>query len=236
MRRIIYPLLIILLAACSGSPPRIHNLDWMPVYTKDLGRGGVYEELNLFVRLEDEDGFEDIIEISIHNDDRGWAWTLTEENWVSWSKDGESWLGANGLSRNRGIPEGEYRLKVTDRSGQNSESLFFYASPGLDTKNLRFPNAVVEEDHILIDGGGRKPLLLWFYDDRGEFVAERYLEPGLYNKEELLKKDEKESAAWFMIYHRDEKGGYGLKSGPFMIQSDSSLPASVSASATSEDS
>ena len=252
MKALPLSLLVILLAACSGSPPRIQSTDWMPVYTKDLSRGGVYEELDFFVRLEDEDGLEDISELSIHRDDRGWAWKLNEENWISRSKDGENWIGANGLCRDGGIPEGEYRLKVTDRSGQSSETLFEYSSPGVDAEKIRFPFAVSDKDRIRIDGAGRAPLLLWFYNDRGDFVGERYLAPGFFSRDELQSAKKEEAAHWFMIYFRDEEGGYGLKTGPFLLNeipvdeteakpeaSSETVPnpqASVSASATSEDS
>lgn len=220
MKRLSLPLLVLFMASCSGTPPRIHTTDWMPVYTKDLSRGGVYEELDLYIRLEDEDGLEDISEISIHKDDRGWAWKLTEENWTSLSRDGESWMGASGLSRDGGIPDGEYRLKVTDRSGQRSETLFQYTSPALEPRSLRFPLAMDRGERILIDGFGREPLLLWFYNEKGDFVGERYLAQGLYSRDELLQGEageNREKADWFMIYFRDEEGGYGLKSGPFLL-------------------
>ncbi len=233
MKALLLPLLVLILAACSGTPPRIHNSDWMPVYTKDLSRGGIYEELDFFVQLEDEDGLEDISEISIHRDDRGWAWKLNQENWVSLSKDGENWVGASGLCRDGGIPDGEYRLKVTDRSGQSVESLFEYTSPALDTGRIRFPHAAAEkDDRIRIDGGGREPLLLWFYSEKGDFLYERYLSPGLYLSKDLEKNKQKEKPHWFMIYYRDEEGGYGLKSGPFLINPQ----VSASVSATSGDS
>jgi hypothetical protein len=231
VKRLLFPLLILLLASCSGTPPRIHTTDWMPVYTKDLSRGGVYEELDFFIRLEDEDGQEDISEISIHKDDRGWAWKLNEENWTSLSKDGELWMGASGLSRDGGIPEGEYRLRVTDRSGQHSETLFEYTSPSVEARSLRFPLAIEAGEDIRIDGFGREPLLLWFYNGKGDFVGERYLAPGLYSRDELLpgKKGQKEALAdWFMIYFRDEEGGYGLKSGPFLLNEIPGEPAESS--------
>ncbi|MBF9016839.1 MULTISPECIES: hypothetical protein [unclassified Oceanispirochaeta] len=209
--------LLILLFSCSGSPPTIINTDWMVVYTKDFSRGGVYAELNFFAQLEDSDGIEDISEISIHRDDLGWSWNLNPDNWVSYSVEGESWLGSNGLTRGGSIPGGDYRLLIVDRSGQRNETVFKVSDPALEAASLTFPSLKVIDDSLLISTGGREPVVLWFYNDKGVLITEKYSAPGRFRIDEIISSEEKQIARWVMIYFQDEIGGYGLKSGPFLL-------------------
>ena len=80
------------------SPPGIINTDWMVVYTEDKVLGKVYQELNFFVQLRDDDGEADISELYLIRDDLSWSWKIDSSNWVTYSQDGEFWLGANGLT------------------------------------------------------------------------------------------------------------------------------------------
>ena len=110
-------LLLPLLFACSGSPPGIVNTDWMVVYTHNPSPGTVSQELNFFVQLQDDDGFNDIAELYLIRDDLNWSWKIDSSNWVSYEEDDEYWIGANGLTigRRGDIPEGSFRLLVIDQ-------------------------------------------------------------------------------------------------------------------------
>lgn len=214
---LVYSGLLILLFSCSGSPPVIINTEWMLVYTQDFNRGGVYSELNFFAQLEDSDGIEDISEISIHKDELGWAWNLNPENWASYSQDGEDWLGSNGLTRGGTIPVGDYRLLIVDRSGQRNETVFRIEIPELEFSDIEFPSLKVLDDRLWISTGEREPVVLWFYNDKGILIAEKYTASGLFQFSEILSPEEMQIASWVMIYYQDEAGGYGLKSGPFLL-------------------
>lgn len=216
--------LLILLFSCSGSPPSIINTEWILVYTKDLNRGGVYTELNFFAQLEDSDGIEDISEISIHRDDLGWAWNLNSDNWVSYSQEGEDWIGSNGLTRGGTIPAGDYRLLIVDRSGQRNETVFKLDDPAVESDSLDFPSLKVIDDRLLISTGGREPVVLWFYNDKAVLITEKYSAPGLFRLDEILSPEEIQIALWVMIYYQDEIGGYGLKSGPFLLNPEEIIP------------
>jgi len=218
--------LLILLLSCSGSPPRILNTDWMVVYTRDHARGGVYSELNFFAQLEDNDGIEDISEISIHRDDLGWSWYLHPENWVSYSSEGENWIGSNGLTRGGAVPSGEYRLLIVDRSGQRRESEFKVSDPGITAASIVFPELKKLNDSLWISTGGREPVVLWFYNDKGVLITEKYSGPGLFKLNQILSPEEIQIARWVMIYYQDETGGYGLKSGPFLLTDQEAAPGS----------
>lgn len=212
--------LLALFLSCSGSPPAIINTDWMLVYTNDLSRGGVYTELNLFVQLDDPDGIEDISEIAIHKDDLGWSWNLNPDNWVSYSAEGENWLGANGLTRGGSLPEGEYRLLILDRSGQRTEKIIKINVPLKDSQTLEFPSLELVEGKIRISTAAREAVVLWFYNDNGVLISENYTEAGLLSFNDLISPEEKQLARWVMIYVQDEIAGYGLKSGPFLLISE----------------
>jgi len=208
---------LLFFSACSGSPPEIINKDWMVVYTYDQTRGGIYAELDFFLLLKDEDGLNDISEVNLYRDDQGWSWHLTPENWTSFSRDGEDWIGSNGLTRGGDIPGGDYRGEIRDRSGQKSETIFHVEQPRSLPRSYEFPRTQVTSDSIRIDAGSSQPVVIWFYNDKGDLVSEVYKRNGFYRKDELLKPEELQIVKWFMIYHQDEEGGYGLKSGPFLM-------------------
>ena len=209
--------LLVLLVSCSGSAPAVINTDYVFVYTRDDNRGGVYEELNFFAQVEDADGLEDISEISIHRDDLGWAWTLGPEEWVSFSKDGEDWIGAAGLTAGAELPGGDYRLTVADRSGKKEESEFRLSNPGVPLDQLRFPDLSCSDRRISVRTGGADAAALWFYSSRGDFITEKYTRQGMFMISDFLSPDEEKIAAWVTAYVQDEEGGYGLKSGPCLL-------------------
>ena len=209
--------LLFLLLACSGSPPEVIGSEWMVVYTYDQSRGGIYTELDFFLLLKDEDGLNDISELNIYKDDQGWSWHLTPEKWISFSREGEDWIGSNGLTRGGDLPGGEYRAVLRDRSGQKSEMTFRIEGSEEGPRIHEFPRAQVSSDYIRLDTGAASPAVLWFYNDKGDLVSEVYREGGLYLKQELLQPDELQIVQWFMVYHQNEEGGYGLKSGPYLM-------------------
>ncbi len=211
-----FPLSLVL-GACSGSPPLIQNLEWMPVFTRDSHEGRIIQELNFYAQLEDEDGLEDIDSLTIYKDDQGWFWTLTPETWVFRTTGGETWLGSGGLTRGGALPGGKYRFVVRDRSGQKSEKIFRLDSPVLEGEALIFPKALVVEDHLDLDSAEKEPVVLWFYNKEGSMIKEVYTRGGRFPLSDFLDSGQKKQAWWFMIYWQDEQGGYGMKSGPFYI-------------------
>ncbi|MDC7235986.1 MAG: hypothetical protein PQJ58_22370 [Spirochaetales bacterium] len=221
MNRVLFPLLLTLLLilslSCSGSPPEIINTEWMVVYTRDLSRGAVYSELNVFAQMQDDDGIEDISEVSIHRDDLGWSWNLTASDWSSFSREGEDWIGSNGLTLGAALPGGDYRFLAVDRSGQRHETLFKVRDPGMDMDSLVFPELQIRNGILYLSGRGYEPLVLWFYNDKGILITEKYTGSGVIPLNEIISPEEKQIARWLMIYYQDETGGYGLKTGPYFL-------------------
>ena len=212
-------LLILLLFSCSGSPPGITNTDWMVVYNQDLVLGTVYQELNFFVQVEDDDGDNDITEIYLIRDDLHWSWKIDASNWVLHQQDGELWIGANGLTLGRGgaLPEGEYRLLVIDRSGQRDEQSVTIRQPDRQTEDLFFPR-ITQRGRTLEILSETVPLVLWFYDSQARLVTEQYTWAGTFPVSDFLNEDQQQQVTWFYAYYQDERGGYGLKSGPYLFE------------------
>ncbi len=195
------------------------NTDWMVVYTRDTVLGKDYQELDFFVQLRDDDGETDIAEIYLMREDLSWSWRIDETNWVSNSRDGEFWLGANGLTlgNEEPLPSGEYKLLVIDRSGQRDELTVSIRQPNADMEKLDFPRISRNKEFLKIDSEV-SPLVLWFYDSQAEVVSEKYIEPGSYLLADLLSNEEKQRVTWFYAYYQDERNGYGLKTGPFLFE------------------
>jgi len=209
---------VLLFAACSGTPPEIEGSEWMVVYSYDQSRGGIYKELDYFLLLRDEDGLDDISEVNIYRDDQGWSWHLTPAVWTSFSREGEDWIGSGGLTRGGVLPPGDYRAEIVDRSGQKTDQIFRLEETGPEPRIHEFPRAQVTDDFIRIDAGNASPVVIWFYNDKGDFVSEVYRDSGLFKKSELLGEAELQISSWFMLYHQNEEGGYGLKSGPYLMK------------------
>jgi len=220
MRRtvLLFLLPVLLLTACSGSPPGIVNTDWRVVYARDLVRGTVWQELNFFVQVDDEDGEEDLAEIYLIRDDLGWSWKLDPETWQTYSRDGEFWVGSNGLCLSGGdsLPGGDYRLLVIDRSGQRNELTVTVRQPGVDMNTLAFPGIALSGEYIRIESD-REPLVLWFYNDMGDLVAEKYTGRGTFPLTDFLSSEERQQVTWMYVYLQEEQEGYGMKSGPYLL-------------------
>ena len=210
--------LIPLLYSCSGSPPGIVNTDWMVVYTQDRVLDTVYQELNFFVQIQDDDGSNDITEIYLIRDDLNWSWKIDPSNWISYEQDGEYWIGANGLTLGRGedLPGGDYRLLVIDRSGQRDELVVTIRQPNQNSVALEF--ASISQDNSFITIDSQLPsLVLWFYDSQANLINEKYAKPGTYHVSDFLDTKERDQVTWFYAYYQDEENGYGLKSGPYLF-------------------
>jgi len=207
--------------SCTGSPPGIINTDWMLVYTDDLVLGAVYEELNFYVQVQDRDGDNDLTEIYLIRNDLNWSWKIDSSNWVSYDQDGEHWLGANGLSIGTGgnIPRGDYRVLVIDRSGQRDERTITIRQPGIDSGKLNFPE-ITKVGATLRIRSDVAPVLLWFYNSQSELLTEKYTATGTFPLSDFLNEKEQQQVTWFYAYYQNEVEGYGIKSGPYLFDSD----------------
>jgi hypothetical protein len=124
--RRLYPLLFaLLLPACVGKPPEILRLQWQLVLVSDQELGREFITLSLFVRPNDPDGFDDLAELYLINDEQELFWKLPSDSWQK-SAGTEPWIGSNGVRLPDGspLPAGEYRVLLRDVGGDSVEQSF----------------------------------------------------------------------------------------------------------------
>ena len=114
-------LCVVYFGACVGAEPIIVDARHALVYQFDGSGNYQYETLNFFVHVSDDDGFADIAELYLINDDYSIYWQATERTWDTVTRNGVMWIGAEGfrLSDEPIIPRGEYRVQVYDQAGES---------------------------------------------------------------------------------------------------------------------
>lgn len=207
----------LLMLSCSGTAPGILATDWIFLYNRDPESGRVRRELDLAVLVRDDDGREDLSAVTLTSLDRDWSWRSGPADWGFHEEAGELWLGVSGLTPggDAPFPEGEYLLTVEDRSGQKSERRLDLSPPEGEIPG--FPTLRREGEALFLQTSV-SPLVLWFYDERFQFLGEVYSDGGPVIPGNLLDPDTAERAAWVYLYYQEEREGFGLKTGPFPLK------------------
>ena len=196
-----------------GKPPEILRIQWQVVLVSDQELGREYTTLSLFVRPNDPDGFDDLSELYLINDELELYWKLTSDSWQK-SAGGDAWIGSNGVRLPDGSPPpaGEYRVLLRDVGGDSTEQSF--RLPVVSGEELRrlLPKVEIRGQEIRVSG--RAPAqLLFLYDGNGVFVAARRLVGGRQALEELTTAYPTLRAAGgpfrFKVYGTTELGGQG---------------------------
>ncbi len=96
---------------------------WQVTLVDDRELDAHYTALSLFVRPDDPDGFDDLAELYLIDDQEELFWRLDPDTWQK-SGSGDSWIGSNGLVLPDGapLPAGEYRLLLRDLAGNPPNS------------------------------------------------------------------------------------------------------------------
>ncbi len=96
---------------------------WQLNMVEDLEQDLTYQSLSLFVKPNDPDGFEDIEDLYLINDQQELFWRLNGESWAQSGTDEEIWIGSNSLKMPDGaaFPAGEYRILLRDVGGDSAE-------------------------------------------------------------------------------------------------------------------
>jgi len=161
------------LLSCSENAPVINQVFWQI----NLRQGtdlSVREELNVFLQTSDEDGLEDLQSLYVINDERGTYWQVDKEEWNSKNIRKETWIGKSSLINNQSsyIDRDNYRVLIIDSAGSRDEGEISVNTPALDLKDIPFPRVSIETDFLAIESPKRVGLLIWFYDDAGNFLGE----------------------------------------------------------------
>lgn len=114
------------LFGCSGADPVIYQLETrLQAYWKYPFES--QERLLVQIFADDDDGFDEIYEVYIINDEEELYWRATRDEWdLVTVEDGKQWIVLTHIysERHDKIPRGEYRLVLMDFSGFRAERRF----------------------------------------------------------------------------------------------------------------
>lgn len=146
--------LALLVGACSAAPPQLVRVEVRLEHVHDLDRGVWYEQLVFFGLVRDEDGFADIEQLYLLNDEHQLYWRLDGEGWTHERRAGEDWIGMAGLVMAGGeaFPRGVYRAVVLDAAGQQDEQRVLIDAPLRGELSARLP--VIRDGVARIPAGG----------------------------------------------------------------------------------
>ena len=123
-------ILMVMLTGCAGAPPRIVQLFWQLDVVHEVELQQQHEELSLFLLIDDADGIEDLREFRIIQRDAEFSWTISADEMRKVRREGEVWLGVNGIRMNdrAPLPRGDYLVEVIDKAGEKDVSEFFFGN------------------------------------------------------------------------------------------------------------
>ena len=182
----------------------------------DRDSGSVYEEMSLFLRANDEDGFEDLETIYLIHDESELYWSISSAEWEERAKGSETWIGTNGISTAdlASLPRGTYRLQLLDLAGDRDEYELALQGNAPDISAVVFPELYISENRMTINSPYTKHNL-WFYSSTGRFLYSFEA-----SEKELLIDDfpqniQNTSGTQLYVYSFDQKRELGLISGPY---------------------
>ncbi|MFP4431273.1 MAG: hypothetical protein ACLFPV_08495 [Spirochaetaceae bacterium] len=183
------------LSACTPRPPEILRVEGEVRLVTDRAAGQEYEQLSLFVQAEDPDGFDDLDEVVLLNDESGLFWRIDRSSWVV-VRDG-AWMGSAGLTMPflGSFPRGEYRVVIYDAGGNSEEEFLSIDAPS---------EAVGEPDIIFGDAEvelvSPESVVLQAVDPQGRTVAQKRIHRGRHPWESVLDGGEVPLDARFFVY------------------------------------
>jgi hypothetical protein len=195
-------LFLLALAACTPRPPEILRVEVEVRLVTDRVAGRDYEQLSLFVQGEDPDGFEDLDEVVLLNDQSGLFWRIDRNSWVV--VRGGAWMGSAALTMPLlgAFPRGEYRILIYDAGG-NSEEEFV---------SIDAPREAVDEPELIFDDGGVELLspesvVLQAVDPQGRTVTQKRIHRGRHPWEIVFDGGEIPLDARLYVYAEDRPDG-----------------------------
>ena len=164
--------LLLLLLTCAGEPPEILRVFWQLNVVQDLELNLSHQSLSIFVKPNDPDGFEDIEDLYLINDEQELFWRLDMESWAQSETDQEIWIGSNSLKMPDGasFPAGEYRILLRDVGGDSAEQTIRLQLVSSREAKRYLPTVTVEQGEIRVRGEADS-YQVWTYDASGRYAA-----------------------------------------------------------------
>jgi hypothetical protein len=208
------------LLSCSGEPPEILRVFWRLNLVENREQNLTYQTLSLFIKPNDPDGFEDIEEVFLINDQQELFWHLDTETWARSGEGEEIWIGSNSLKMPDGasFPPGEYRILLRDVGGDSSEqSIRLHLLPLKQAKRY-LPTVKIGNGEIMVTGDASS-YQLWTYDAGGQYVTSFPIVGNVIAVDAVVRsKAELRGGFSFKVYGFVENQNLGVTSGSYYIK------------------
>ena len=213
---VLFPLLL----SCTGEPPEILRVFWQLNLNEDLEQNLTYQSLSLFVKPNDPDGFEDIEDLYLINDEQELFWLLDGETWAQSGSDQEIWIGSNSLKMPDGaaFPAGEYRILLRDVGGDSAEQTIRLQLVSSKQARRYLPRVTVGDGEIRVTGEATA-YQLSVYDTGGHYIASFPISENplairaVTNSQPALRE-----GFSFKVYGVAEDLNLGVNSGPYYVK------------------
>ena len=211
-------LFLFLLAGCNSEPPEILHQYWQINIREDTVRRMTYEQLSLFLKVADDDGFDDLDSLYLINDAAELFWEIDSSEWITGNMDegeGENWIGSNTITMQdlSGFPRGEYRVVLIDAAGERVEKEIYISTPTFSLDRLPFPSATIGEENVSFISSF-KIKNVWVYDESGSFIKTYRTSRSAMSRQAVSSGKNPEDVT-FYLYVFDESRDVGLISGPY---------------------
>jgi len=207
--------------ACAGAPPEVNQLFWQLDVVLTPETDQQHEELSLFLMIDDADGIDDIEEFIILQREAELEWRLSAENTRRLDRDGETWMGVNGIRMHNdsALPRGRYTVEVFDKAGEKAETAFYVENEIIGIRQgpigiSEFPRFDDSDSGFLSSPKGRVNIRC--YNEQGAFVRSETVE-GRKIAEDTYAKWIESGISSIWLHTFDEEAGFGLVSGPFRL-------------------
>ena len=224
MKHSLWILLSVVLAltflSCTGEPPEIVRVFWQLNIFEDREQDLSYQTLSLFVKPNDPDGFEDIEDVYLINDEQELFWRLDAESWAQSGSDQEIWIGSNSLKMPDGasFPAGEYRILLRDIGGDSAEQTIRLELLSLKEARRYLPKVTVGSGEILV-AGENTSYQLWLYDADRRYVNSFPASNGSVALDTITKSQPPLQGGFsFKVYSFVENRNLGVTSGPYYVK------------------
>jgi hypothetical protein len=212
--------LLLFLLSCTGEPPEITQVFWRVSIVEDRDQDLSYQTLSLFVKPTDPDGFEDIEDLYLINDEQELFWKLDGESWAQSGSDQQVWIGSNSLKMPDGasFPAGQYRILLRDVGGDSAEQTIRLQSISLKEARTYLPRVTVSGGNIEVSGTV-PDLQVWIYDSGGRYVSSVSASEGAVAIQSITNSTPALRGGFrFLVYGFVDSKNLGVTSGPYYVK------------------
>jgi hypothetical protein len=219
--RVLLPVVILMVfPTCTGDPPEIMQVFWQLNLVEDREQNLTYQSLSVFIQPSDPDGFEDIEDLYLINDEQELLWRLDGETWAQSGSDQEIWIGSNSLKMPDGasFPAGEYRILLRDVGGDSAEQTI--SLPPVTSRQAQsyLPRVEIAGGEIRVSGDAQL-YQVWVYDTGGRYVSSYPISGNALATSAISESDSSLQAGFtFRVYGAVGERNLSVSSGPYYVK------------------